>query len=95
MSEFENILANELISFDEVDWEEDRITLRVKSDGKYSATEEASEWGAVLASVTSVIVNKLLYKYGESPDSDLKELFKTMQARYIKEVKSEVSDLTQ
>ena len=92
-ADFEQFLVNNLLSSDEIDWEEDRVTLRVMSNGEYSDAEEAAVWGKLLASISSKIVNKLLGKY-QGNDERLIQLYEIIKQNFLDEVKSEITDLT-
>lgn len=92
-ADFEKVLVDKLLSFEEIDWEEDRVTLRVMSDGNYSDTQEAEVWGKALGNIASTIVNKLSNKYSSS-DTKIIELYKTIQSNLENEIKSEIADLT-
>ncbi len=92
--DFEEHLVEKLLSFEEVDWEEDRVTLRVMSNGNYSDIVEARIWGKALGNIASTIVNKLMYKYGDDTDEKMIKLYGTMQTNLVNEIKSEIADLT-
>ena len=93
MSEFEKHLAKELFKHEEIDWEEDRVTLRIMSDGNYSPELEAREWGKLLASLSTNVIGKLLYKYGDSEDRMI-ELYKIIEESYSNVLQTEITDLT-
>ena len=92
-SDFEKILVDKLLSFEEIDWEEDRVTLRVMSDGEHSDAEEAEVWGKALGNIATTIVNKLARKYDAS-DEKVIELYQIIQTNIIKEFRSEIADNT-
>ena len=93
MSEFELYLAKNLLSHEEIDWEEDRVTLRILSQGEHSAEIEASEWGKVLSAITSNIVGKLLRKYDDSEEQLLK-LYSIIEKSYSTDIRKEIDELT-
>ena len=93
MSGFEKHLAYELFKHEEIDWEEDRVTLRILSNGNYSPEIEAQEWGKLLASISSNVIGKLLGKYGDS-EVRMLELYKIIEKSFASELQSELSDLT-
>ena len=93
-TDFEKLLADKLLTFKEVDWEENRVTLRIMSDGNYSDTEEAEIWGKALGNIASTIVNKLTYKYGDCTDAKMVSLYEKIQMGFMNEIDIEISDLT-
>jgi len=91
---FEKELAKNLLSFDEIDWEEDRVTLRIMSSGKYSEMIEAEVWGKALAAIASKLVNKLLYKYETDDEIDIKPLYKIIENSFSREIRNDIKDFT-
>ena len=92
MSEFELHLANELLGYEEVDWVEDRATLRIRTDGKYTSTIEASEWGKLFATLSSAVINKLIGEYGGEKD-EMRRLFHLLRDSFDNEIDVEISEL--
>ena len=94
-SEFEKLLASKLISYQEIDWDEDKVVFRVMSDGDFSDAEEAKAWGTTLANVASKIVNKLMLKYNKSSSkATLPQLYETIQTSFAKNISLEIRDLS-
>lgn len=71
MNDFVQHVSSELLKHEEIDCFEDRVTLRLRSEGNFESINEFDVWADVLAETALKVINRISYAYDRVDDREL------------------------